>query len=116
MASGVQQVKTGQSRKRWRVTPRFWTLLVAVFVLYMTVSSATGFVQIWRVKKEIARVRAEIEAIEAHNQALREELAYLQSDEYIEKVARGRAGLGHAGRDAVIIAPPAPGESGVTGR
>lgn len=116
MASGVQQVKTGQSRKRWRVTPRFWTLLVAVFVLYMTVSYATGFIQIWRVKNEIARVRAQIEAIEAHNQALREELAYLQSDEYIEKVAREELGLVMPGETAVIIAPSAPGEPGVTGR
>lgn len=114
MSSGVQPT-TSPGRRRWRVTPRFWSLLVAVFALYMSISYVTGFLQIWRVQKEIARVRAQIEAIEAHNQALREELAYLESDEYIEKVAREELGLVMPGETAVILSAPEREEAGVTG-
>lgn len=102
--SVVAEPKSGtKSRKRWRVTPRFWTLAAAVFVIYMAVSYVSGFVQIWRLENEIQRVRAEIERIEAENERLREELAYLLSDEYIEKAAREELGLVMPGETAVIV-------------
>lgn len=104
--SVVAEPKSGpRSRKRWRVTRRFWALAVAVFALYMAVSYISGFVQIWRLQNEIRRVRAEIELVEAQNQALREELAYLLSDEYVEKVAREELGLVMPGETAVILMP-----------
>lgn len=100
----VAEPKSGsKSRRRWRVTPRFWALAVAIFAVYMGVSYVSGFVQIWRMENEINRVRAEIEAIEAQNQQLREELAYLLSDEYVEKVAREELGLVMPGETAVIV-------------
>lgn len=104
--SVVAEPKSGsKSRKRWRVTPRFWGLAVAVFTMYMAVAYITGFVQIWRLQNEIERVQAEIEMIEAENERLREELAYLMSDEYIEKVAREELGLVMPGETAVILTP-----------
>ena len=84
---------------------------MAAFAVYMSVSYVSGFVQIWRMQSEIDRVRAEIEAVEAQNQELREELAYLQSNEYIEKVAREELGLVMPGETAVIVATPSGGET-----
>lgn len=113
----VAEAKSGpRSRKRWRVTPRFWVLAVAAFVVYMSVSYLLGFVQILRMQNEIERVRAEIEAVEAQNQQLREELAYLQSDEYIEKVAREELGLVMPGETAVIVATPQGSQTRGAGR
>lgn len=93
--------------RRWKVTPRFWALLAAVYALYMAVSYATGFWQIWRLEAEIRRVEARIASVEAENEALRRQLSYMQSDEYIEKVAREELGLVMPGEVAVIVASPA---------
>ena len=62
------------------MTPRFWSLLVgAVRPLYVNfvcdgLSSKSG-----GCKRRSRHVRAQIEAIEARNEALREELAYLKA-------------------------------------
>jgi len=92
-------------RKRWRLTPRFWLLIAAIFMIYMATSYVQGFIQISRIKKEIRRVQEEIAAVEAHNERLRQELIYLQSDEYIEKVARQELGLVRPGETAVKVSP-----------
>jgi len=102
--------------RRWRVTPRFWALLAAAFALYMAVSYITGFVQIWKLEAEIERVRARIAVVEAENEALRRQLSYLQSDEYIEKVAREELGLVMPGETAVLVATPVSGSSRGSGR
>lgn len=102
--------------RRWKVTPRFWALLAAAFALYMAVSYATGFWHIWRLEREIARVRAELQRLEAENAALQAQLSYMQSDEYIEKVAREELGLVMPGETAVVVAAPVTDTSRVGAR
>jgi len=93
-------------RKRWRLTPRFWVIVGTAFFIYMSFSYVTNFVQIWRIEQQIRRIEEEISRAEARNEELRRELAYLQSDEYIERIAREELGLVRPGETAVIIATP----------
>lgn len=93
-------------RKRWRLTPRFWAIVGLAFFVYMTVSYVTGYIHIWKIKQEIRQIEEEISRAEARNEALREELSYLQSDAYVERVAREELGLVRPGETAVIIASP----------
>lgn len=96
-------------RRRWRVTPRFWLILMLLFGAYMAYAYITGFIEIARLERAIAAVEEEIERVTLENEALRRELARLQSPEYIEKVAREELGLVMPGETAVIIAEPAKG-------
>lgn len=110
MTSATAPSGDRQIPKKRRLTPRFWFVISGLFIAYMAVSYVTGFVQIARIKGEIRQVQAEIDAVEQHNEALREELMYLQSDEYIEKVAREQLGLVKPGETAVRVAPSQQGE------
>lgn len=99
-------------RKRLRVTPRFWAIVALVCFVYIATSYALGFLAIWRLKGEIRQVQAEIAVAEARNEELRRELEYLQSDDYIEKVAREELGLVKPGETPVVFTtedPPAAG-------
>lgn len=98
--------RSGNARKRrLRVTPRFFGVIAALFLLSMAVSYVSGFVEIWKIRREIRQVEEEIAQVEQRNAQLREELEYLQSDEYIEKVAREELGLVKPGETAIFVAP-----------
>lgn len=101
------QLPDHKVRKRWKLTPRFWGFLFAIFFAYMAIAYATSFSQIWRLKSEIQHIEEQIARVEARNQELREELEYLQSEEYIERVARQELGLVKPGETAVFVASPA---------
>ena len=69
----------------------------------------------WSIGQQAEVIRAEVAAIEARNEGLREELAYLQSDAFIAAEARRMLNLGLPGEHVLIIppgaaAPPAPVE------
>jgi len=98
--------KSGSRRRRKRVTPRFWIIVASIVFIYLGSSYAAGFIEIWRMRGEIRQIQEEIAAAEARNDALRQELDYLLSDEYIEKVAREELGLVKPGETPVIVTTP----------
>jgi len=106
MQSAPESGGKKKQRKRWKLTPRFWILIGTVFFLYMSVSYVTGYIHIWQIKREIRQIEEEISRAEARNDQLRQELMYLMSDEYVERVAREELGLVRPGETAVIIATP----------
>ena len=59
----------------------------------------------WSINQEADHYRAEIAALEAENQVLERELAYLQSDAYISAEARRLLNLGRPGERVLIIPP-----------
>lgn len=101
---GARPTQNGR-RKRRRVTPRFWFILGLVVLASIATSYVSGFIDIWRMQKEMARIEAEIAAAEERIEELRRELDYVQSQEYIEKVAREELGLVMPGETPVIVVP-----------
>lgn len=93
-------------RRRRRVTSRFWLIIGLIVFVYAIGSYTKGFIEIWRLRQQIVAVELEIANAQTRNQQLREELAYLQSDEYIEKVAREELGLILPGETPVILTTP----------
>jgi len=71
----------------------------------------------WSIGQEADAVRVEIAAMEARNAALREELAYVNSDAYIAAEARRMLNWGLPGEQVLIIPPgaemPAPAPTAV---
>jgi cell division protein FtsB len=51
------------------------------------------YLRIVMVQSKVTRVEREIAAMERRNEAIREQIEYMQSDEYIEKTAREKLGL-----------------------
>lgn len=105
---------SGSSRRRKRtrlkLTPRFWTLLVLAGVLYIGTAYAVGFVKIHQLALEIRSIEAELAVVEAQNEELRQRLEYMNSDEYIESVARSELGLVRPGETAVVVVTSNAGE------
>jgi hypothetical protein len=61
----------------------------------------------WSIGQEAEAIRAEIAVMEAHNAALREELAYLESKGFLSAEARRLLNLGLPGEHVLIIPPGA---------
>lgn len=57
---------------------------------------------------ELDQVKEEVEALEAHNQSLRDRVALLKTDAGVEEVAREKLGLVKPGELAFAVVPPPP--------
>lgn len=78
---------------RLRIQPRFCLILIAAMVVVFSVSIALSGHDLRAGAERLAAVRAEYEAKEAELEALRDRLAYTETDDYIESVARDELGL-----------------------
>lgn len=94
-------------RKRWKVTPRFFLFLLLLLSLWIALGFAARYFRIVSLQNQLVRIRREIAAMEARNEELEKQIEYLQSDEYIEKVAREKLGLVKPGETVYIMAEPA---------
>lgn len=86
-----------------------WSLIVIVFALplqvYFGVSAIGGALRVYQDQREIAAVRADLDRLQQRRQDLEKQVLYLQSDQYIEKVAREELNLVKPGDQAVVIIP-----------
>lgn len=90
-------------RRRIKLAPRFWALLAAVVIIYVGSAYAVGFLKIHALHRQIAEAEQTLARIEAENERLRRELEYINSDEYIEAIARQQLGLVYPGETAVVL-------------
>lgn len=99
------------------MTPRFWAILCTAVAFYIGSAYAVGFVKIYRLTAKIRAIEAQIAAVEAENEGLRRQLEYINSDAYIEAVARSELGLVRPGETAVVLVKPdAPADPVATRR
>jgi cell division protein DivIC len=88
-----------------------------LLVVYFLASGAFNLVRSHQLSGEEARLQSEIDDLESRYERLRALEDYLNSDEYIEAVAREQLGLVKPGETAFIAIPtqpsptPAAGES-----
>ena len=85
--------KSKRARRRWKITPRFFILMLCLICLWVAGGFAMRYLRIVMVQSKVTRVEREIAAMERRNEAIREQIEYMQSDEYIEKTAREKLGL-----------------------
>lgn len=91
-------------RRRKRITPRFyWMMAALIFTLYLGYGYVDGILRIVQLRGEIRTAQQEVMVLETRNQQLRHELARLQSDEYIEQVARRELGLVMPGERVYVV-------------
>jgi cell division protein FtsL len=81
-------------------------LLIAGGVAFVLVMIGGKAVQGYQMRQEARGIQQRIDQLKQENRQLSQELDYLHSDAYIEKVAREELGLVRPGDVAVIIVSP----------
>jgi cell division protein FtsB len=84
-----------------------WIVVLLIIGTFLAVQVGRQVYTSWSIGQEADAIRAEIAAMQAHNEALRQELAYLQSAGFISAEARRLLNLGLPGEHVLIIPPGA---------
>lgn len=95
---------------RWFVSSLILALLIAV-----TYAFGSSFLQVYRLRREAARLEQVKRDLIEHNAQLREEIKLLHTPGYVERIAREQLGLVKPGEVALLIVrqkPPAPRSAG----
>mgnify|MGYP001043620807 CR=1 FL=1 len=97
-------------RRRWKATPRIFLFLLGVIGLRMLGGFVVRHMDIIMLQNKITRVQREINAFEQRHEVIREQIEYMQGDEYVEKAARDKLGLVMPGD--VVYKPTRPARPG----
>ena len=84
-----------------------WIAVLLIIGTFLAVQVGRQVYTSWSIGQEADAIRAEIAAMEAHNEALRQELAFLQSKGFVAAEARRLLNLGLPGEHVLIIPPGA---------
>ena len=86
-----------------------WSLLIIVLALplqvYFGVSAVEGALRVYQHQRDIAAIRTDLARLGQRRQELEEQRLYLQSDHYVERVAREELNLIKPGDQPVAIVP-----------
>ena len=77
------------------------------FIFVVAFLYLRGYLELVRTKYQISVVKREIEVWEERCNELRQQIEYLSSDEYVEKMAREKLGLVKPGETQFIVTDPA---------
>lgn len=89
--------------------------ITALIVVYFLFNFAGSRFRAQQVSSQRSQLQQEIVSMEARYDQLKSLEDYLQSDEYVEKVARQQLGLVKAGETGIVILPTQPSPSPVPG-
>ena len=87
---------------------RLILLAAAAMVVYFLASGAANLVRSHQLTQEESNLQSEIDDLESRYERLTALEAYLESDEYIEAIAREQLGLVKPGETAFIAIPTQP--------
>uniref|UniRef100_A0A7C1F7U3 Septum formation initiator family protein n=1 Tax=Ammonifex degensii TaxID=42838 RepID=A0A7C1F7U3_9THEO len=82
---------------------RLPTLLFVVFLVYLLVLVGGQFARLATLERGIGRAEQELKAIKTKNAMLWEQVRLLESDAYMESLAREKLGLVKPGEVPVVI-------------
>lgn len=86
------------------------SLVAAVFIALL-IWAVYPLKQRAQQKRETQLLQAKIASLKAKNSGLENEIKRLNSDEYVEQLARRYFGLVKPGESSVLVVPPKPGQS-----
>lgn len=89
--------------KRKNTKPNYQRILLLAFFIALLVWAVYPVRYRIEQRKELSKLQAEVGNLRTENAGLRHEIAQLQSDEYVEKLARERLGLVKPGEEPVIV-------------
>lgn len=97
---------------------QFTVIVVVTVSVLLVVGFARRTAATYQVRNEEARLEAELVAAKEHHQDLQKRLEYVQSDAYVEEIARTQFKWARPGEVVVVVmatpvpapTPPAPGQ------
>ncbi|HOV80316.1 MAG TPA: septum formation initiator family protein [Bacillota bacterium] len=93
-------------KKKFRLSKGRLPALIALLILmYLAASFGNQFSRISSLQREIENIQQQVNELQQKNAALRQELQMVQSDSYIEKIAREKLGLVKPGETRVVPVP-----------
>jgi cell division protein FtsB len=98
-------------RKRGSQFPltQFIAIIVITISLFLVVDFARRTAATYKIRAEAARMEEEVATARARHQALQARLSYVQSDVYVEEIARTQLKWAREGETAVVVlATPQP--------
>ena len=84
-----------------------WIAVLLIIGTFLAVQIGRQVYTSWSISEQADAIRAEIAQMQAHNDALRQELDYLKSDAFLAAEARRLLNLGLPGEQVLIIPPGA---------
>lgn len=84
-------------RRRLRATLRFYLLLIAVLCVGFSLSCGLTQLRSWRVERRIAALSEERSRLCAQLESLGQRLEYVQSDAYVQRIARDELNMLYPG-------------------
>ena len=84
-------------RRRIRVQPRFYLLLICALLFFFGLSCGLNLLELLHQEKRILLMQEERNALAQQLQALEGELAYARTDAYVEHIARSELNLIYPG-------------------
>jgi cell division protein FtsB len=103
--------RSGGARRRQRYTlpssrgGLAWLAVLLVIGAFVAFQVGRQVYASWSISQEAARVQSEIDAMQAQNAQLQQELEYLRSDAFISQEAKKLQNLGNPGERVLIIPP-----------
>ena len=82
---------------RYRIAPRFYVFLIAVMLIVFGVSFAVSYGRLQGEIDQLNAAKAEQDALTAEIAALKQEYTDIQTDEYVERIARDELGMLYPG-------------------
>jgi cell division protein FtsB len=98
----VEANKKAGVRRRFNPS-RLPVILFLVFLCYLIMIVGTQFMRLHTLERGVARAEQDLEHMKAQNMALWERVRLLQSNAYVESVAREKLGLVKPGEVPVVI-------------
>ncbi|ACX53142.1 Septum formation initiator [Ammonifex degensii KC4] len=95
-----------KAKKRRFNYGRLPTLLFVIFLVYLLVVTGGQIRQLRVMEQSLARAEQELNTLKERNNELWEKIKLLQSDSYLEQLARQRLGMIKAGETPVVVEPP----------
>lgn len=81
-------------------------VIVALLLIYISFSLVTRFDQLYAMQRDLDDMQKEIVEMRDENQGLQKQLERLQSDAYVEQVAREKLGLVKPGEARIVPVQP----------
>jgi cell division protein FtsB len=82
---------------------QFIAIIVITISIFLVVDFARRTATIYRIKNEAARLEEEVIAVRAHSQTLEARLRYVESDAYVEEIARTQLKWAQPGETVVVV-------------
>jgi cell division protein FtsL len=81
-------------------------LVIIILLLYLIISFSLQFNKLYAMQGELRQVQKQVAELQINNAQLRDQLKLVQSDSYIEQMAREKLGLVKPGESRIITVEP----------